>query len=40
MATVEENIEATSFRYGDPYKRIDPATQYMFLLLHVFTMVQ
>ena len=29
MQTVEENIEATSFRYGDPYKRIDPATQYI-----------
>ena len=29
MATVEQDIEATSFRYGDPYKRIDPATQYI-----------
>ena len=26
MATVEEEIEAISFRYGQPYKRIDPAT--------------
>ena len=29
MQTVEQNIEATSFRYGQPYKRIDPATQYI-----------
>jgi len=26
MATVDEEIEAISFRYGKPYKRIDPAT--------------
>jgi hypothetical protein len=26
MATVDEEIEAISFRYGQPYKRIDPAT--------------
>ena len=26
MSTVEEEIEAISFRYGKPYKRIDPAT--------------
>ena len=25
MSTVDEEIEATSFRYGKPYKRIDPA---------------
>jgi len=25
MSTVDEEIEATSFRYGQPYKRIDPA---------------
>ena len=29
MQTVEQNIEATSFRYGQPYKRIDPYTQYI-----------
>ena len=26
MSTVDEEIEAISFRYGQPYKRIDPAT--------------
>ncbi len=26
MSTVDEEIEAISFRYGKPYKRIDPAT--------------
>ena len=26
METVDEEIEAISFRYGKPYKRIDPAT--------------
>ena len=26
MATVEEDIEAIAFRFGKPYKRIDPAT--------------
>jgi len=25
MSTVDEEIEATSFRYGRPYKRVDPA---------------
>ena len=25
MSTVDEEIEAISFRYGQPYKRVDPA---------------